>query len=357
MKTAYKYILSQLIPSYMTGFIAFIILLLVFQALRLTELILIRGIGFLTLLELIFYLTLSLLPAILPMSVLFAILFTYSRLTADSEFIAFRSLGMSLKKLSLPALILALIIAVLSFQVSFYTGPWGSRQSELLVHKLKNTKIAQNLKSGSFSENFYDLVIFAKKVQSNFLENLFIHDERILPLSIIAEQGQIIEAKDRYQQPTILKLKNGEIYFKEKNIRIGFDNYDIYFSNALRNIYRYKSLPSLTLNDINTQLKKLPKDNKRRLSLEIEWHKRLTLSLACLTFAFLGIGIGTSGNRRGSKSNGFIISIGITAIYWIFYMIAENLAKNTVLPTAFIIWSVALAFFAFSIRSFQKINK
>ncbi len=353
-KTAYKYILSQLIPSYMTGFIAFITLLLVFQALRLTELILVRGIDFLTLLELIFYLTLSLLPAILPMSVLFAILFTYSRLTADSEFIAFRSLGMSLKKLSLPALTLALIIAVLSFQVSFYTGPWGNRQSELLVYKLKHTKIAQNLKSGNFSENFYDLVIFAKKVQSNFLENLFIHDERILPLSIIAQQGEIIEAKDK---PTALKLKDGEIYFKEKNIRIGFDNYDIYFSNTPKNIYRHKSLPSLTLKDINTQLKTLPKDNKRRLSLEIEWHKRLTLSLACLTFAFLGIGIGTSGNRRGSKSNGFIISVGITAIYWVFYMIAESLAKNTVLPTAFIIWSVALAFFAFSIRSFQKINK
>ncbi len=356
-KTAYRYILSQLIPSYMIGFFTFIALLLIFQALRLTELILIKGINLSTLLELIFYLTLSLLPAILPMSVLFAVLFTYSRLNADSEFIAFRTLGLTLKKLCLPALALALVISILCFQISFYIGPWGNRQFELLVYKLKNTKITQNLKSGSFSENFYDLVLFSKKVQPDLLEDIFIYDERILPLSIIAQKGEIIESKDRYQQPTILRLKDGAIYFKEKNIRIQFDDYDIYFSNALRDIYRHKSLPSLTLNDINTRIEQLPKDSKNRIPLEIEWHKRLTLSLACLTFAFLGIGIGSSGHRRGHKSNGFMISIGVTTIYWIFYMIAENMAKKMPLPPALIIWTISLCFLAIGIRSLQKINR
>ncbi len=140
-RLAGRYIFIEMLPGLILGVMVFIFILLMFQALRLTEFVLVHGLSMRTIVEIMGYMSVSFLPAILPMSLLFAVLMTYGRLSSDSEVIAMRSVGLSMTTLTLPAIILGVLLALISAHTSFQVGPWGNRQFELLITKLANSKV------------------------------------------------------------------------------------------------------------------------------------------------------------------------------------------------------------------------
>src|SRR5689334_19500940 len=96
-RLAIKYILIETLPSFVVGVVIFLFILLMFQALRLTEFVLVHGVSLGTVVQLMTYMSISFLPVILPMSLLFSVLITYGRLSSDAEIIAFKSLGLNMK--------------------------------------------------------------------------------------------------------------------------------------------------------------------------------------------------------------------------------------------------------------------
>ncbi|MCB0394684.1 MAG: LptF/LptG family permease, partial [Bdellovibrionales bacterium] len=149
------YLLTEMIPAFSMGVFVFILILLMFQALRLTEFVLIHGVGWIVISEIALYLSVSFLPAILPMSLLFAVLMTYNRLSNDSEIIAMKTSGIGMFSISFPALIISTIVGALSAYTLFEAGPWGNRQFEILITKLGQQKAASQIREGTFSEGFF----------------------------------------------------------------------------------------------------------------------------------------------------------------------------------------------------------
>src|ERR1700722_9180435 len=192
-KTALRYIFFEMLPGFFMGVIVFVSIMLLFQALRLTEFILIHGVKVETILRMMMYVSISMLPVILPMSLLFSVLLTYTRLSQDSEIVALKSVGLSMRELAFPALLLAVVGCILSAETSFFLGPWGNRQFEVLIHDLSRQKMGASIKEGVFSEGFFDLVVYANKVDSKIgkLQDVFIYDERDpkAPVTIIAREG------------------------------------------------------------------------------------------------------------------------------------------------------------------------
>ena len=95
-RRVFVYILSETIPSFLLGVFIFICVLLMFQSLRLTEFLLVHGIKWTTLARIMGYMSISFLPMLLPMSLLFAILLTYNRFSLDSEIIALKACQISI---------------------------------------------------------------------------------------------------------------------------------------------------------------------------------------------------------------------------------------------------------------------
>src|SRR6185437_9399873 len=137
---AIRYIFWEMLPSFFLGVIVFVLILLMFQALRLTEFVLIHGVAMGTVLKMVMYLSVSFLPAIFPMSLLFSVLLTYGRLSSDSEIVALKSVGLHMGHLMAPAVLLGLFVAFLSAQTCFNLAPWGNRQFELLIARLEAMK-------------------------------------------------------------------------------------------------------------------------------------------------------------------------------------------------------------------------
>ena len=346
-----------MLPVLFMGVAIFILILLMFQALRLTEFVLVHGVTYKTLGQIMLYLSVSFLPAILPMSLLFAVLLTYGRLSSDSEIVAMKAVGLSMKPLSAPALILGLIIALLSAKLSFQIAPWGNRQFEVLITQIGQSKASVALKEGVFSEGFFDFVIYANKIDSKkgLLENVFIYDERDseLPLTIVARKGKIFQSKSNFAHSAKLQLIDGNIYRTslDANTKIDFMTYDINLVSQIKRANREKSLLSMTYTDLQNLIPKTKKDTKRWRKLVVEFHKRWALSVGCLLFALIGVGLGTTTNHRNARSGNMVTCLGVIVLYWVIYVISENLATSGTLPPVVSIWAGSFLFFIFALWS------
>lgn len=153
-RLATRYIFMELLPAFCIGVLVFIFILLMFQILRLTEFVLVHGVDIKTALKIVSFLAISFLPAVLPMSLLFAVLLTFSRFSGDSEIVAFKSIGLHLGHLVIAPVFLGIFVAAFSAHTSFFSAPWGNRQFEVLITKLGNAKAAATIREGTFSEGF-----------------------------------------------------------------------------------------------------------------------------------------------------------------------------------------------------------
>jgi lipopolysaccharide export system permease protein len=356
---AAQYIFFEMLPSFILGLIVFLSIILMFQVLRLTDFALVHGVDMKTIAEIVGYICISLLPALFPMSLLFAIILTYGRLSADSEIVALKASGMHMGKILLPAVILAVLVGILSAQTSFEIAPWGNRQFEVFITRLGNSKPAAAIKEGTFSEGFFDMVVYANKVDSKkgLLQNIFIYDEREAnaPLTIIAKRGRIIPDPKSPGHSVLLRLEDGDIHRKtQTHTKIKFDTYDIRLSDPVQDVVREKSAQSLTLSELRERLEKSDLKEDDRRTFLTEFHKRWAISVLCVVFGFIGVGLGTTTNRRSAKTSGMILCTGVIIFYWVLYVTLEGMARNGQLPPVIAIWAPIVLFTIVGFESLRR---
>ena len=175
-----RYIIAEILPPFVGGMLFFTFILLMFQALRLTDLLIVHGAPFFTLLKIVFFMSISFFPKSLPISFLISILVGFGRLSADGELVALKACGVSLFRMSVSVVILAIVVAAISIGLNFEWVPSGELALKQTVLKVSNTKAVSAIKEGAFTSGFFDLLIFADKVESktNKLKKVFIYDER-----------------------------------------------------------------------------------------------------------------------------------------------------------------------------------
>jgi lipopolysaccharide export system permease protein len=357
---AIRYIFFETLPAFLMGVVVFVGILLMMQALRLTDFVIGHGVGLRTIGEILLYLSVSFLPVILPMSLLFSVLLTYSRLSNDSEIVAFKSLGLNMAHLALPAVILSLAATLMSAQTSFYLGPWGNRKFEVLMQDLGRQKVGAALRDGVFAEGFFDLVVYANHVDSKagLLTDVFIYDEHDpnTPVTIIAKEGHLIQEQTRAGASALLRLHNGNIHRTHQNTytKVDFETFDINLFNPYDMSERKKSPPSMTLDELRSELKRTDLQPAEQSKLEVEFQQRWSLSGACLIFALLGVGLGTVTNRRSSRGGGFVMCLIVLISYWVFYMSAVSAARSGWIPPGVALWLVNLIFFLFAMNTLRR---
>jgi lipopolysaccharide export system permease protein len=345
-----RYVLGEMIPPFFLGVIVFVFILLMFQVLRLTEFVLIHGVKLSVMIEMMTYLSTSFLPVLFPMSLLFTVILTYGRLSADSEIVAFKASGLNMWHILTPALILSILVAILSLQMAFYIAPWGNRQFEVLFTKVGSSKPTASIREGIFSEGFFNMVVYANKVDSkrNILSQVFIFDERnaATPTTVIAKEGRLLFDAKNPGHNAALRLEDGSIHrtSEGRHTKIDFSSYDIYLSDPVAENFRDKSPPSLSLEELKQKLMDPKLEPQQHRIFRTEFHRRFAISTACLLFALIGVGLGTSTNRRAARSGGMVLSLILIVLYWILYIVGENLAKSGALSPWFGMWMANIIF-------------
>jgi lipopolysaccharide export system permease protein len=359
-RLAIKYMIFELLPVFVAGLAVFIFVLIMVQSFKLSEYIIVHGAQADLVFKLLGYMLIGSLPTLFPITLLFSVLFVYGRMSGDSEIVAFKALGLRPVHLLLPAIIVGIVMTLLSLQVAFRLAPWGQRRLDELINVLSQTRPGAAIREGVFSQGFFDLVVYANKVESSTgkLHKIFIFDERDAdaPVTIIAKEGLIENSNSINGSKAYLKLMNGNMHktSNEFYTKIDFESYKINLFNP--HVIRAGSATpdQLNLQELRTAIHDPTTKPEDVINLELDLNRRWGLSVACLVFAVLGVSLGAVTNRRTARSGSLVICISTIVIYWTLKVACESLARNAIVSPFVAALLVNLIFLAFAVQQFRR---
>jgi lipopolysaccharide export system permease protein len=325
IKRIQLYVFKEVLNPFLGGVFFFAFVFLLFQILRLAEELIVNNAPFHLVMKLLGTLIINFLPLGLPMAFLIGVLFAFSRLSGDSEIVAMKTGGMSLTSISKPVFGLSAAVALLSLFLNLNWAPWSEVASRQVLMKIGNRKFMSSINEGTFSSGFFNLILFTEKVNHRIgkLEKVFIFDERDPkhPLTVISKNGELIRIQSNEDDlgGVVLQLKNGSIHqsdaLKSSYTLANFDTYQIYFDipdSTGKFGYRPKMLK---IGDLQAKRNQQDLSLAEKRELETEFWRRISVALAPIFFAFLGIGFGTV-RTRGTRSSVMLVAFVTMALYW-----------------------------------------
>ncbi len=205
---------SFILPFIATFFIALFVLIMQFLWVYIDDIIG-KGAGFLMIMELLSYLTISLIPTALPIAVLISSVMVMGNLAEFYELASFKSAGVSLIRVMQPLMGIVAVISIFSYFCSNNLIPVANLQFKSRLYDIRKQKPTMSLEAGVFNEDFQDIVIHIGKKGSNNrdIEDVLIYDHKgnsRQPMQIVAKKGEMYTTKDhRY---FIMKLHDGNQY-------------------------------------------------------------------------------------------------------------------------------------------------
>ena len=345
-KTAYFYILKEILPIFILGLMTLTIILLMDKILKLIELIVTRGVSLTQILKLLLFISPSFLIFTIPMAVLLGTLLSFGRLSGDSEITAFKASGISLYQLFLPISVFSILAYLLTTFLVLYGLPWGNRGFISTLYLIAQSKADIDIKERVFNDSFDGIVVYVDKVpiREKKMEGILIHDERNPARvgTIFAKEGFLIS--NPKSQEVILRLFNGDIHRFEPRTnvyqKVRFDAYDLRLelTQAFTAIGKKLKDKEMSIDEIKENMKRKEKKGEDTTSLKVEIHKRYAFPVACIVFGLIGVPLGIQ-QRRSGKSYGFVFCILIILSYYISLMASEMLAVRRTIPAFLAGWA------------------
>lgn len=199
----------------MTFFIAMFFLVMQFVWKYIDDLIG-KGLEISVLLELLFYVSATLIPLALPLAVLFSSIMTYGNLAEHNELTALKASGLSLLKVMRPMFYFVIFLSLGAFYFTNNLMPIANYKWRAIIYDIQDKKPTFALTPGIFYNDIDGYTIRVEKKDDNtgYLEDVLIYQysEVSIAKTIKAESGEMLKSEnERY---LLLKLNNGAMYEK-----------------------------------------------------------------------------------------------------------------------------------------------
>ena len=188
-------------PFLVTFFIAVFVLLMQFVWLYIDDLVG-KGLEWYIIGEFLFYTSVTLVPMALPLAILLSSLMTFGNLAEHYELVAFKSAGISLRKVMMPLILVACLTSMAAFMFSNNILPWAKLKMGSMLYDIRNKKPAIDIRPGFFYYGIQNYVVRAqsKSEDGKSLYNLMLYDHTKHDGNtkiILAKEAQIISDQSK----------------------------------------------------------------------------------------------------------------------------------------------------------------
>jgi len=220
-------------PFIVTFFVSLFVLVMQFFWLYMDELIG-KGLGIWMILQLLFYMSATMVPLALPLGILLASIMTFGNLGESFELVAIKAAGISLLRFMRPLLFVIIGLGGFAFLFNNNLIPVANLKALSLLYDLRNSKPALNIRAGQFNRDIegYAIRVGEKDKDGHTIRDVLIYDHSSgfgNDNVVIAKEGDMIPAGNK--QVLVFRLKDGWRYDDEA-VRGGVQNYEqkrIYF--------------------------------------------------------------------------------------------------------------------------------
>ena len=199
MSRAHLYILRQTVIAMLFVTVGLTVAIWLSQSLRFIDLIVNRGLSLDTFLYLVLLLLPNFFAIVLPIALFAAVMFTFNKLTIDSELVVLKASGLSDLRLGLPVLLLAVITMLMISSLHLYFTPTAARSFKDLQFAIRNNFSSVLLRAGQFTTITDGLTVFVRERRGE--EELFgvlVHDNRDKKkrVTVMAEHGALLRTDE-----------------------------------------------------------------------------------------------------------------------------------------------------------------
>ena len=393
--TLFRYILGEMLFSFMICFFFFFVVFFVNQILLMAKEVLTKRVPA----DQVILLIIFSLPTVIAMSAPFAslvgTLMTVGRLTSDNEILVMLSSGLSYKIIFYPAITVGILVSLMSFFTNDVLLPAGTVQFNKLWRKILVSTPALELQANSV-KRFRGTVIVTDGVTGNVIDNVLILDktddgERRIILAKTAElrdggkEGLSLDLEQAFVHSSKEMIREDYDYASSEFLQYWVSNEDIIQSQATI------SAREMSSRDVYTQIKVRSKEvagraNERKIrgighgfSLEnvfrdgpesedwsrrialttsyarevaaienikedrnllvfiIEIYRKFSVPFGAFCFVFLAVSLGLMAKKSG-QTVGFIFGVIIAVLYWSMLFIGQTMGLRLGTPPFISMW-------------------
>ncbi|GCE65341.1 YjgP/YjgQ family permease [cyanobiont of Ornithocercus magnificus] len=293
-----------------------------------------------------------------PMATLMACLLAYSRLSANSELTALRSVGITTRRIVAPALALSIFMTLVTFIFNDIIVPRANQSAELTFRRALGRSLATEKGNDIIYSQFGQLtdtksnkqrrglarLFYARKFDNGTMQNVTVLDFSRLGFTqmLVAERGDWNEQEAKWE------FLDGQILTLTPNgstTRADFEHY-FYPLNAgpLQVAQLPKDANNMTLSEAIEAERLLTNAGsyKQARKLRVRIQEKFTLPIACLVFGLVGSSLGARPNSRTGRSQGFGISILIILAYYMISFSFSSLGVKGAITPITAAWSPVL---------------
>ncbi|HTN43922.1 MAG TPA: LptF/LptG family permease [Nitrospiria bacterium] len=338
-----RYIFIELLVPFVLTLSALMMILLIEQTVQLTELLINKGVSFLTVGRIFIFLLPTFLIIAIPMGVLIATIISFSRLMADHEITGLMASGISLSRLAVPVLVFAVLSFGMTFSLSAWGQPWVGLNMKKAAMDLLKQEFSLGLEPGIFNEPLENMMIYVDEMPTpTQLNGILIYDLRDpnQPVLILAQEGMILG--DPTSDLVGLRLLNGSQHRESGDPPryqwITFRKYEFKLDLAAAvNHASGDTDPALRIQQIKMRMAaSQPLARNERRTLE-EYYKTYSFPFSCLIFGIVGIPLGLV-IKQGGRLGGFALGIAMALLYYLFMIISDFLVTSFLLAPLFAAW-------------------
>ena len=299
------------------------------QSLRLIDLIVNRGLS----IEVFLYLAALILPRfldiVLPIGVFIAVLFTFNRLTAESELVVMRSVGQSHLALARPALILAGIAFLLLMSLSVYFLPASNQAFKDLQFEIRNRFVSSLIQEGTFTTISDKITIYIRsRDDRGEVGGLLISDSRDpeKPVTILAERGVFVDSPTGAR---IVMVNGNRQQFDAQSHKLSLLTFESYTLDlaSLRDapVVRFREAQERFLDELFYPPTGI--DDSLREAFLVEAHQRILVPVSAFSFALIPLACLLPGelNRRGQLKR-ILLAVVLAFLFELLGLGVNNLA-------------------------------
>ena len=303
----------------------------------------------------------------MPVSCLFASLFSLNKLKSNSELVAILASGFSTYKIIITIIQISILVASVQLAINSYLQPYLKEKRHTLIKnsekKFKNLK-SKGISSSALgngkmwykSTNYY-LSFSALDKKNNLLKNisLYYFDENNILNNVINASSLIHKEGNTWSaiNGNTLALINSNTEFPTSS---KFKEKDFILNEEKNDFLQIDSdITTLNIHALNSYIKRLQKSGINTNEYEIMFYNKFSFSLISVLFSLVACGAIYTPNRRAGKTGTNLVTIFIlTLVYWLATSYLTELGKNSIIAPEIASFFVPVLFLSFFLYNLYK---
>ena len=277
-----------------------------------------------------------------PMSMLSATLLTFGRLSSSSEITAMKSCGIGFSRIAAPAIILGIVVSIVAIAFNEYVVPWANTAySNVIYYEIQGNTVMKS------QEHIVIKDIEHGEIRRLVYARFYNADTQTMhgvSMQDFDEEGKVRHVENAEYAEWSGKdwtMHNGMLYDVTDSASehtMHFNKQILPVSASPNQIMReQKKSEELTMKELKAQIRIMKTQYIDTNKLETELYQRITVPMASLIFALVGVPLGLQPTRN-SSSKGFALSVLIIFLYYSVMTLANAIGRSGALPPAFAVW-------------------